>query len=126
MATAKPQPSMQPQSWPGFNPSQLRHQVTIQQKSTTPTPTGSPQAAWSTVLTCWAGIMTLASKEAFQTGGFSGQMTHRISIRWPGPDVAITAGMQVLFGSRAFTIQAPPENVQERNVVLHLLCLELS
>ncbi len=35
------------------------------------------------------------------------------------------AGMQVAFGVRKFTVQTV-ENVQERNRVVHLMCLEVN
>jgi SPP1 family predicted phage head-tail adaptor len=112
-------------------PGAKRNQIQIQQKSSSQSPTGSPQAGWVPVLTCMAALQTLVGREVYQSGTFSGQMTHRVSIDWPGASVLITAGMQVALlqqgiPTRTFTIQAPPENVQERNRVLHLLCLEIS
>jgi SPP1 family predicted phage head-tail adaptor len=106
-------------------PGSLRNQIAVQQKSNTVTGTGSPLASWTTILTCMAAINTTAEREVYQTGQFSGQVTHRVSIYWPGVSIPITAGMQVLFGTRVFTIQAV-DNVQERNRVLHLMCLEIN
>lgn len=107
-------------------PGALRFQVALQQKGAgAVTGTGSPVAAWTTVLTCMAAITTTAQREVYQTGQFSGQVTHRVSIYWPGASIAVTSGMQVLFGTRTFTIQAT-DNAQERNRVLHLMCLEIN
>jgi len=104
----------------------LRFQIAIQQKSSTSfTATGSPLATWSTVWLGMAAMNTLTQREVYQTGQFSGQVTHRVSIYWPGASIAIVSGMQVLFGTRTFTIQAV-DNVQERNRVLHLMCLEIN
>jgi SPP1 family predicted phage head-tail adaptor len=106
-------------------PGAKRYQISIQQKSSTVTGSGSPIASWTTVLTCMSAIKTLMESEAYQTGQFSGHVTHRVSIDWPGVSIGIVAGMQVLFGTRVFTIQGV-DNVQERNRVLHLMCLEIN
>lgn len=109
----------------------LRNQVSIQSKDLTPNgqdEDGGELVTWDTALTCMAAILPIAQKENFETGAspqFVGQVTHRVSIYWPGASVAICGGMQVLFGSRTFVIQNP-ENVQERNRVLHLTCLEIN
>lgn len=106
---------------PGF----LRNQVQIQRPSGDKDDFGQPLDGWTIVLTAMAGIISLVQREVWQNGMFSGQVTHRVTLRWPGPDVTIASGMRVVFGSRTFVVQAPPDNVQERNRVLHLLCLEI-
>ena len=107
---------------PGF----LRNQVQIQAPSGTKDSTGGVNQSWSPILTAMAGIITLAQREVYQTGQFTGQITHRITLRWPGESIVIASEMRVVFGKRIFVIQAPPDNVQERNRVIHLLCLEMS
>lgn len=109
-------------------PGSLRDQITIQQKSLTPDPaTGKLPvngAAWSNLLTVMAKIRTLTQREVYQSGQIVGQVTHEIAMYWPGISMPIEGGMQVVFGNRIFLIQTP-ENVQERNRVLLLHCLEI-
>ena len=106
----------------------LRHQVTLQVQSSTPNSVGEPQAAWNDVLTRRAGIMAITVREVFQSGPapeFVGQVTHRVTVRWPGSTVSIYAGMRATLGSRVFLIQGV-DNVQEMNRVLHIYCLEIN
>lgn len=109
----------------------LRNQVTLQSKDLTPNGQdeyGGELVTWDTALTCMAAIVATAQKEAFQGGQsaqFVAQVTQRVSLYWPGASVVIMGGMQVTFGSRTFAIQTV-ENVQERNRVLHLMCVEIN
>ena len=108
-----------------IDPGQLRHQISIQSPSTSQTSTGSPTTSWTTFHTCMAAINTVSSREVYQASQFTAQVSHAIKMRWPGPSVAIQGGQQVLFGSRVFKLQAV-ENVQERNRILILHCLEIN
>jgi len=104
---------------------ELRHQVSIQSPSTSQTSTGSPTTSWSTILTCFAAIYTLSSREVYQASQFTELVTHVVKIRWPGASIGIQGGQQVLFGSRIFKVQTV-DNVQERNRVLLLHCVEIN
>lgn len=106
-------------------PGSLRDQIIIQAQTPTQDSLGGQIEVWSPVLTCMAKLETVTSKEVFQTGQFTGQVTHRVSIHWPGASIVIRGGMRVAFGTRFFLIQTT-ENVQERNRVLHLMCLEIN
>lgn len=107
-----------------INPGALRNQVQIQQQTSTPDSVGQPQATWTTILTAMAAIEATAAREAYQTGQFVADVTHRISIRWPGDGVVLHGGQRVAYGTRIFQVQAV-ENVRERNSLVHLLCLEI-
>lgn len=107
----------------------LRHQITIQSQSTAQDPeTGEPSQVWNHVLTTMAAISTASSREMYQTGAagqFVAQVTHIVKIRWPGASIMIAGGMRVTLGTRTFAIQTV-ENVQERNRVVNLMCLEVN
>jgi SPP1 family predicted phage head-tail adaptor len=106
-------------------PGALRYQISLQKQASAQDSFGGESTSWTTVLTVMAAMMDINAREGYQPGQFVAEVTHRISIHWPGPDIAVAGGMRVLFGSRVFQIQAV-ENVQERNRVLHLKCLELN
>jgi SPP1 family predicted phage head-tail adaptor len=108
-----------------IDPGELRQQIQIQQQSTANDSVGQPQATWTTVLTTMAKIASISVVERWQSAQFVGQVSHRITMRWPGAGVTIAGGMRVLFGSRIFVLQGV-DNVEERNIVLHLLCLEIN
>lgn len=46
-------------------------------------------------------------------------------MRWPGASVTIAPGMQAVYGSKTYKIQAV-NNVDERNLILKLMTLELN
>lgn len=111
--------------WPRINPSELRHQVQIQSESSTPDSFGQPQPVWTTILTAWASVETINEKELYQAGALTSQVTHTITIRYPGSSVTIAPGMRVVYGSHTYKLQAC-NNVDERNILLKLMCLELN
>lgn len=102
----------------------MRHEIQIQQQTSAKDSFGQPQPTWSTVLTVMAAIATLSQREVYALQ-LAAQVTHRITVRWPGTSIGIAGGMRILFGGRVFLIQTP-DNVQERNRVLHLMCLEIN
>ena len=108
-----------------INPGELRHAIQIQQQTATQSASGEPQSTWNTVLATSAKIATASSREVYRAAQFTEQVTHVVTIRWPGPGVSILGGQQVVFGSRVFELQTV-ENVQERNRVLLLHCLEIN
>jgi SPP1 family predicted phage head-tail adaptor len=109
--------------WPVVDAGDLRHQVQIQSRSTSDDSFGQPQATWSTVRAAYASIVNITSREIYQAGMLTSQLTHMITVRW-SPTV-VAPGMRVLFGSRVFQVQACV-NVLEMNALVKMLCLELS
>lgn len=112
-----------------LNPGDLRHRIAIQSQSSAQAPnTGEPSSQWNLVHETWAAILTPTSREMYQTGQagqFVAQVTHLVKIRWPGVSVVLYGGMRVQFGARKFVVQTV-ENVQERNRVVNLLCVEVN
>lgn len=120
---------MQAQDWPAVNPSRLRHRVQILQQSTTKTGLGSVLNSWSVIRSPWADIATTATKENFQAGEFTGEITHVVTVRWVAAP-QILPGMRVVFTEasgmvHAYEIQTI-DNVGLRNVLISLMCLEIS
>lgn len=107
----------------------LRNAITIQSPDATQDANGGPSGNWSDVHRCLAAIVTMRTGEQFQEG-FVSQVVHTVSIRWPGPSVPILANMRVVVDpvagglSSMYLIQAV-ENVQQRNKVVKMTCLEI-
>lgn len=111
-----------------LNPGDLRHRIVIQRQSTAQDANGDPTSTWSDVWPCWAAISTPTAREMYQTGQagqFVAQVTKLIKIRWPGAAIVIVGGMRVLYRDRTFAVQTV-ENVQERNRVMNLTCVEVN
>lgn len=99
----------------------LRHQVTIEQRSSTPDTFGEPANTWSTLYADQpASIDPISARELIAAGAIQSEATHRVRMRY-------VAGVQtkhrIVFGTRVFDIRAV-RDVEERNVELELLCSE--
>jgi head-tail adaptor len=109
----------------GVNPGDRRHQVQIQSEGTSQDVVGGQASTgWAAFRTTWASIVTAGSKDAFQSGQFSAQVTHVINIRAITGDAEIMPGMRVVFGIHTYLIQAV-DNVQLRDISINLMCLEI-
>jgi len=99
---------------------ELRHRVTIQQKSVTRNTLGEEVVTWQDVATVWADVQPLSGKEYFDAQQVNAEVTVRIRIRYR---TGVKPEMRVVFGSRVFDIQAVI-NVDGRNQELQLMCKE--
>jgi SPP1 family predicted phage head-tail adaptor len=102
----------------------LRHVITVQAPSTVAGPLGLDPTAWVTVLTTRASIQSITSKQLFQSGSFTAQVTHQIIIRYPGAGI-IQPNQRITSGDNVYVVQAV-DNVGERNRVVKILAMELN
>lgn len=116
-------------AWPHINPGEKRHKINVYSASSTRDAAGQQSTALGTAALegIFAKIETSSSRELFQDG-FVSQVFHKIYIDWPS--VRITDDMKVVVrpweGANAslYEIQAI-ENVEERNLVMILTCIEI-
>ncbi len=99
----------------------LRHKVTIQQKTITKDTEGIPSETWTDFATVWAAIEPLQGREFFSAQAINAQVTTRIRIRYLA---GISPTMRVSYGTRIFDIQAVID-VEERHLELQLMCQEV-
>jgi SPP1 family predicted phage head-tail adaptor len=100
-----------------------RHRITVNAPGTYPDAYGQPVQTWTLLYECWAGINAITSKEMYSLGGFTSQVTHKVTLRYPA--ISIKAGMQVLYEGRTFSIQAVSDPT-ELKAELDLFCQETS
>ena len=105
---------------------ELRQKITIQAATTARDAFGQESTSWSTVLITRGSVEVAAARELYAAGGskFTSQVTHTITVRYPGSGVSIAAGMRATIPGHTYLIQAP-ENVEQRNRKLKLMCLEI-
>lgn len=104
------------------NAGALNRRVTIQRPSTTQDEYGQPTQDWQDVVTTWASIRAVTSKEVYTLGpGFTSQVTHTITIRYR-PE--IDSAMRINYRGRIFPIQAISD-LDESRVELNLYALEI-
>lgn len=96
-----------------MNPGTLRHRVTLVNRSSiTDDPTLTPLSPTDD----WAAIQPLSP-----SGDAGSAVTHQVTLRYR-PDVS--QWTVVSFGTRQLYVSGPPQNVDERNEELRLLCTE--
>jgi head-tail adaptor len=108
--------------WPAIDPGKFRHQVQINSQSSTQDSVGQPVLTWNLVRATSAGLNLVSMREAFGEGQLTAQESDIWTMRW---SAGIQPGMQLVFGSNIYKIQAV-NDVMRRRVVLHLLCLQLN
>ena len=101
----------------------LNRRITIQQPSSNKDQYGQPLQTWADVLSTWAAIKAATSKEVYAASGFTSQISHKITIRFPVQ--TIRSNMRVVYRARVFDVQAVSD-LDESRVQLDLLCLELN
>lgn len=99
----------------------LRHQITIQQKSTSRDAIGGVIDVWTTFVTVRAAVEPIRGREYFAAQQVHAEVSHRIRMRYRA---GITPRMQVTLGSRTFQIETVI-NVQEQDRELHLMVVEV-
>jgi head-tail adaptor len=125
-----PQPLVPVTAWPHIDPGKKRHKISIFAQSTVQDGYGQESKALGTLpaLSCYAAIETFTAREVYQDG-FVSQVVHKVYIDWPR-STRITVDMRLvvhpLTGPQAslYEIQAI-ENVQQRDLVMILTCLEI-
>lgn len=91
---------------------------------TTKTPDGMggyTETDYTIASNIWATIWPISSSERLKGDQYSGEITHRIRIRYRRN---IRTSYRIKFGERYFNIDGPPINPSERNEWLEFMCKE--
>jgi SPP1 family predicted phage head-tail adaptor len=110
---------------PYIDPGALRTPITIQAPSTAQDGFGQQTTTWRNLLCSRAKVDALKQDQQQRGGELVSQVTHRITMRWPGSGVVINSGCRVLCGASTYLVQAV-DNFQQRNIMLHLLVMEIN
>lgn len=112
---------------------ELRHKVTIQQRTDTQNSAGEPIPAWSTYKTAWVAIEPLSGREAEIAKQTYGEVTHRlrgrqVDLGGTTPKMRVIKGAidgsgEPTGGARLLEIEGVV-NVGERDREVHLFCTE--
>jgi SPP1 family predicted phage head-tail adaptor len=100
--------------------SELRHNIEIQEKTTTTDEAGGFSEVWTAKYSLRAAIWPVSAKEFRENMRLQTDCTHNIRIRYRS---GITTKMRILFGSRIFDIKGIL-NIEERNNWLDITCNE--
>lgn len=98
----------------------LRHQVLIRKKQFVDDGYGGQTETLVTVHDAWAAVWPVNAKEIRENMRVESNVTHNIRIRYR---TGVKHAMIIVFGARTFEIKGII-NVEERNILLDLVCNE--
>ena len=106
---------------------ELRHRVTIQEKTVSIDAYGGEVVTWSTVVTVWAAVEPLSGREFLEGRRQENEINYRIRIRYREgltPSMRVVWGSTTSGGARAFDIEAVIERASGRREIW-LMCREI-
>ena len=106
---------------------ELRHRVTIQEKTLTIDPYGGEVVSWVDVATVWAAVEPLSGREFLEGRRQENEINHRIRIRYREgitPSMRVVWGSTTSGGSRIFGIESVIERESRRREIW-LMCREI-
>lgn len=101
---------------------ELRHRVTLEQRTQTVASQGSLTPIWQGVATVWAAVEPVGGDEGERGKHADATITHRVRIRYR-PDVS--PKMRVSYGDRRLEVVAVL-NQEERDREVFLMCREVA
>ena len=100
---------------------ELRHRITIRQKTVTINQRGFTEEVWEPVCTVWASVENLRGREYFQAAAVQAETTVRFTIRYrPGLNTA----MRIAFDGKEYNITFI-DHVDYRRAFMELLAEEV-
>ncbi len=90
--------------------SQLKHRITIEQETTLgqDPKTGKVQKQWVALVTLWANVSDLSTKDQLQARALSSTIQARAKIRYSKTAAKINSTMRVLFEGQYYVIDGNP------------------
>jgi SPP1 family predicted phage head-tail adaptor len=103
-----------------INPGELRHLISIEQKTETRSPSGAITNDWTEFASVRAKVEPTTGRELFAGMEFAAQSDHIVTIRYlPG----LTTAMRINFNGRYLDI-LNLSDIEERHRVIIMNCLE--
>lgn len=100
----------------------LNKVIELQKPTETTDNMGGYTTTYATQYTVFAAIWPISASDHVKSEQMIGIVTHKIRIRY---NSELKSKWRIKFGSRYFTIVAPPINTNEGNRQLELLCKEV-
>lgn len=98
----------------------LRHRLTVQNVVETRDEIGANVVTYENVVTMWGSVVTLSGNERVVASQIAPRSTHKIRMRYLA---GLTVRNRLKFGDRLFQIEFV-NNVDQRNKILEMLCVE--
>lgn len=91
---------------------EMRHRITIQQRSLASDGIGGSTETWSTLATVWSKIEPMSAGQVAWASSLEHRVTHKITIRYRSD---LTSDMRIQYGGRIFHVKGY-RNLEERNL----------
>ena len=106
-------------------PGDLRHVVSLEQRSSAVDAYGQQSTVWTSVATIRARIQPVDAKEQLQANQYQAQVNHKITVRYRTifDDPQLAAMYRLVFRGRKFNITGSM-TLDERRVYTTFLCTE--
>lgn len=101
----------------------LRHEVWFQDYIPSPDGDGGFVDAWIDKTKVWAGIFPVRADQKKDYDSLSGEVTHFVKVR---AETDCDIKQRIRYGERFFEILPQPVDIQERGILKHLKCREIS
>lgn len=102
----------------------LRHLVEIQRPINTKDAVGDVTTSYSTVASAWAAIQPLNTRDQLLAAQSRSSITHKIRLRHDLAILGMDGSWRIKFGSRIYSVEGYPRNIDERNIYFEILCTE--
>lgn len=102
-----------------YQAGELSRRMTIERRAGGTDGAGSPLADWQMVAAVWARVRPLTARELVAAQAVNAEITHEVLMRFRRD---ITASMRGVIGGEVYTFIAPPIDVDDKRVMLRLLC----
>ena len=99
----------------------LKDLVTLQEVQESKDSYGGTTENWVELAQVWADIRPIRGRQFFESFQVQAELTHKITIRYRSD---VVAKQRILFGTRIFTIEHPPIDINEQHELLELMCAE--
>ena len=109
-----------------LKPEELKHQIYIQGPPvSTKDSVGGVSFSWTTILTSWAKIQPISTRESMLAAQSKSSITHRVTIPFANELDGIDGSWRIktVVGNRIFSIDGV-RNIDEANEVYEIVCTE--
>ena len=113
---------------PSVKAGRLRHRLTIQTHTVSQDGFGEPDKTWSDLATVWADVRPLRGREYLEARGEQGALFYLVTMRkYSTPINQFTHRFQFTDAdsvTHTLDIDEPPEDVDQRGIMLRVRCRE--
>lgn len=102
----------------------LKHSVILQRPTVTRDSVGGLSTSWESVAEVRAEVLPISTRERLLAAQAKSEITHRITVRYDSRLAGMDGSWRVKFGTRIFSIDGTPRNIEEANQYFEIVAIE--